>query len=364
MERKGPGPTDPLVRAEPPFDWYRTPTEMPRRVETPARTPITLDPDIALWPVTPLSRWPFIGPPTEGMWPVGWMGVDATGTIYTCTVGGEPGTWAAQGGSSGQVAFTQKGPYRFTFADNAALLAGVDLWTAALGDSPQYIAISIPTTPFDGGTGGSATADSPPTSVPLTIVGGANTFVFTGDGGLGTPETFTIAPGTYATLAAIAAAVMAAPGTISDTFGDHVIVTDDGTELVFTMTTVGLPAFAQTGNTITEGNGGAAAIGINAPPAVFSGGLGPKLGIYINDQLLVGNQNPTDVSRVDAGINYAPLKQTRGQIAAPGEGGLVYIGPDLAGLPYVAKWQSDPGALTVGECWIYALLFPELIHTT
>lgn len=103
MERKGPGPTDPLVRAEPPFDWYRTPAEMPRRVETPARTPITLDPDIALWPVTPLSRWPFIGPPIEGMWPVGWMGVDATGTIYTCTVGGEPGTWAAQGGSSGQV---------------------------------------------------------------------------------------------------------------------------------------------------------------------------------------------------------------------------------------------------------------------
>lgn len=102
MERKGPGPTDPLVRAEPPFDWYRTPTEVPRRVETPERTPITLDPDIALWPVTPLSRWPFIGPPTEGMWPVGWMGVDATGTIYTCTVGGEPGTWAAQGGSSGQ----------------------------------------------------------------------------------------------------------------------------------------------------------------------------------------------------------------------------------------------------------------------
>jgi hypothetical protein len=94
------GPVDPLVRAEPPFDWYRTPVVMPRRVETPGHLP-DLDPDIALWPVTPLQRWPFTGAPSEGIWPKGWAGVDNTGTMYVCTVGGQPGTWAQVGSGGG-----------------------------------------------------------------------------------------------------------------------------------------------------------------------------------------------------------------------------------------------------------------------
>jgi hypothetical protein len=94
------GPVDPLVRAEPPFDWYRTPVVMPRRVETPGHLP-DLDPDIALWPVTPLQRWPFTGAPAEGIWPKGWAGVDNTGTMYVCTVGGQPGTWAQVGSGGG-----------------------------------------------------------------------------------------------------------------------------------------------------------------------------------------------------------------------------------------------------------------------
>jgi hypothetical protein len=57
-----------------------------------------LDPDIALWPMTVLSRWPFAGAPAEGIWPLGWMGVDNTGTIWVCTQGGEPGTWEESGG--------------------------------------------------------------------------------------------------------------------------------------------------------------------------------------------------------------------------------------------------------------------------
>ena len=100
MENLAPPPTDPLVRKEPPFDWYRSPVVMPRRVETPERQP-DLDPDIALWPVTPLQRWPFTGAPAEGIWPKGWAGVDNTGTMYVCTVGGQPGTWVAVGSGGG-----------------------------------------------------------------------------------------------------------------------------------------------------------------------------------------------------------------------------------------------------------------------
>ena len=99
-------PTDPLVRSAPPFDWYRTPSEVRPRSEQPARLP-DLDPDIALWPVTPVNRWPFTGAPSEGIWPKGWLGVDNTGTAYICTVGGEPGTWAAVGGGGGIASWGQ-----------------------------------------------------------------------------------------------------------------------------------------------------------------------------------------------------------------------------------------------------------------
>lgn len=52
-----------------------------------------LDPDLANWPTTLLQRWPFTGPPTTGIWPLGWLGVDDTATVWICTAGGEPGTW-------------------------------------------------------------------------------------------------------------------------------------------------------------------------------------------------------------------------------------------------------------------------------
>jgi hypothetical protein len=70
-------------------------------VET-AKPEPDLDPDIALWPIVPVSRWPFSGAPTEGRWPKGWLGIDNTATLYVCTVAGEPGTWAPVGsGGSG-----------------------------------------------------------------------------------------------------------------------------------------------------------------------------------------------------------------------------------------------------------------------
>jgi hypothetical protein len=54
-----------------------------------------LDPDIAFWRVVTVNIWPFTGPPTDGPYPKGWLGIDNTSTPYVCTVTGTPGTWVA-----------------------------------------------------------------------------------------------------------------------------------------------------------------------------------------------------------------------------------------------------------------------------
>lgn len=250
-----------------------------------------------------------------------------------------------------------KGPFRFTYEDYDALLAGVTLWTAVAGDSIEGILTSVPVTPFDGVNQANVTADSPPTSVPLTITGANDTFVYTSDGGQGTPETFRIASGTYATLADIDAAVMAATGTHSDVFGDYVTVTDDGTELIFTTVAYGN---AQNGNTITEGNGGGAAIGVTSPPDTFSGGgiNNANLGIYLGVDAFV----TLDVAQIDV-PNSAAAASTL-QFAGIGTPEY-YIPGATDGVPFVAKWNPDPGGpITQGECYVYGLIMPRLIETT
>jgi hypothetical protein len=119
----------------------------------------------------------------------------------------------------------------------------------------------------------SVTGDEAPT-LPLTIVTGVNdTFIFTGDGGGGSPETFTMAPGVNADLSTLEATVAAALGSVSgEPFSTYVTPTDNGTELIFTM--VGNNGVSDNGNTITEGNGGAAAIGFTGNPDTFAGGFG------------------------------------------------------------------------------------------
>lgn len=64
------------------------------------------DPDTELWPAVVVSIWPFTGAPTSGSWRAGWMGVDAGGTVYSCTVGGSPGTWTAVGNLAAAAALT------------------------------------------------------------------------------------------------------------------------------------------------------------------------------------------------------------------------------------------------------------------
>jgi hypothetical protein len=90
-----PPATDPAWRSVPASTW---PTGRPRTTQNrPLRelaVPVPdLDPDIAMWPQNIVSRWPFTGPPVTGIWPLGWIGIDNTATVYICTVGGQPGTW-------------------------------------------------------------------------------------------------------------------------------------------------------------------------------------------------------------------------------------------------------------------------------
>lgn len=95
-----PPATDPATRGLPPFAWPRMGLSNRALRETGLWVG-DLDPDIAMWPITPLQRWPFAGSPAEGIWPKGWLGVDSNSLVWVCTVGGEPGTWAQVGGGGG-----------------------------------------------------------------------------------------------------------------------------------------------------------------------------------------------------------------------------------------------------------------------
>jgi hypothetical protein len=95
---------DPALRSLEPFIWPRG--GLSNRALRELGVPVPdLDPDIALWPVTTLSRWPFAGHPTVGIWPKGWLGVDNTATVWVCVIGGEPGTWLPLSGGGGGGAF-------------------------------------------------------------------------------------------------------------------------------------------------------------------------------------------------------------------------------------------------------------------
>ncbi|HXA33028.1 MAG TPA: hypothetical protein VNV87_12270 [Acidimicrobiales bacterium] len=116
-----PPATDSSRRSTAPFVWPRSlPQAVPNRPLRELVAPVPdLDPDIALWPVTILSRWPFAGPPAEGIWPKGWMGADSDAAVWVCTVAGEPGTWrqiGAAGPAGGWPTNNGTGPGNLTAA--------------------------------------------------------------------------------------------------------------------------------------------------------------------------------------------------------------------------------------------------------
>jgi hypothetical protein len=137
---------------------------------------------------------------------------------------------------------------------------------------------------------------------PTTIDEGVNDqFVFTGEGGNGSPETFTMAPGDYGTPDALAACAAAATGSVSgEPLSTYVAVTVSGDDMFFTAVT----DIGSDGNgdifTGVEGNGGAAAL--NIVLLTLLGGFTPTV-------LTVDGGNPADGDRVcvagAGGFNYA-----------------------------------------------------------
>lgn len=133
------------------------------------------------------------------------------------------------------------------------------------------------TTPWDeflGNSPAGVPGDNPP-ALPLAIVTGVNDeFVFTSDELTGgDPDTFTIAAGVYATLGDLLTAVAAATDSDANVFGSWIRVQmlfeGDVGYLNFTELNTGA---AYNGDTITEGNGGAAAIGYVSNPNTFGAG--------------------------------------------------------------------------------------------
>lgn len=103
--------------------------------------------------------------------------------------------------------------------------------------------------------------------IPITVVAGVNDeFVWTGEGGLGTPETFTIAPGTYASIPAAGAAIAAAIGESAEAFSTLVDVTTDfNFDIVITAKIAGSAA---NGDTLGPGaNDGSSDFGYTDPPS-------------------------------------------------------------------------------------------------
>jgi hypothetical protein len=146
---------------------YGTPKVAGRNVTERVDKPPDLDPDIAMWPVTPLSRWPFIGSPAEGVWPVGWMGVDAAGTVWVCTVGGAPGTWVqvGSGGGEGWPASSGTGPGNLTAETPSDDTVGYNFTPQGSGGF----------TVTDDGSGGIGLAENGTGGIVIETTGGGDT---------------------------------------------------------------------------------------------------------------------------------------------------------------------------------------------
>lgn len=154
---------------------------------------------------------------------------------------------------------------------------------AFLTTDPVCVVVSQDGTPTVQAT---VNADEAPPTIPLTIVTSVNdTFIFTGASGGGSPETFTMAPGVYATLNAILVAMAAATGSVS---GEHfsTLCSIDDSPNYLQLTVEVDTGIVGNGDTITEGNGGAAALGFTGNPDTFAGGTGGNPGSTLGAGIL------------------------------------------------------------------------------
>ena len=128
-------------------------------------------------------------------------------------------------------------------------------------------------------------ANAPPT-IPLVVVTGVNdTFVWTGTAGGGSPETFTVAAGSKANLAAIVAAMGAATGSVSgEAFSTKATPTADATKIL--LTSVVDSGVGGNGDTVTAGSTDVlAGLGFDSP-STFAGGTGGNPGSTVGAAIL------------------------------------------------------------------------------
>lgn len=144
------------------------------------------------------------------------------------------------------------------------------------GSAGSTSGLYIFTLPNSDGVAATAFGDNPAT-LPLTVVTGVNDeFVYTPIA-TGTPETFTIAAGTYSTFGALAAAIDAALGISAEAFSTIATASNAGGGQV-RLTTVAIST-ANTGDTFGPGaNDVSVALGFTENPNVFSNAVNPLTG--------------------------------------------------------------------------------------
>lgn len=220
---------DPARRTVPVLDWARgLPERLANRALRETLTPVTLDPDIALWQAIIVSIWPFQGPPDEGSWPKGWFGIDNTAQPYVCTVAGEPGTWAPVGfASAGVISFnTRTGAVVLELADVQA----VDYLPTP--SAPGEILASTGAAPGDWGWGG-LSSDAASLAVDFSVPSASvlTTFLTTASLSVGT---WLIQLGALASITTNGAQIEAVAGTATAT-----LVGNMATEVNASSTTLG-----------------------------------------------------------------------------------------------------------------------------
>jgi hypothetical protein len=153
-------------------------------------------------------------------------------------------------------------------------------------------------------------AASPPTT-PLVVVTGVNdTFVFT-PVATGTPETFTVAAGTYADVDACVAAMAAAVGGSAERFDTIVTPSNDSGSILLTEVAVG-----GNGDTVTVGASDVSAGLGFASPSTFTANLGLELWTPTIGDLLL-----TAWPQVDTAWDGTNPYGDIGPFLNPGDGG-------------------------------------------
>lgn len=126
-------------------------------------------------------------------------------------------------------------------------------------------------------TQANVTADTP-LATPVTITESVNDqFIWTSVNDGASPETFTIVPGVY-DVDEMVAAINNAVGTTTPTFQSLTLTVNDPFAAGTVFIADNVPGTSGNGDTITEGNGGAAAMGFTSLPATLGGGEGGNPG--------------------------------------------------------------------------------------